>query len=204
MLRLRCVRVCRLSWFHQWGTKKSVLGNCSSPGATATATGGEFVAGMGKLLFLGSSGWIFAAFGRKGNGFICCSWRVGLARFEFLSLSFFFWFLVLVSVSLDEAGFLVQTPGVYLSRLGFLGINMRVFAGFCNAEQLVFGRFKAEPPPFGFKLGFRCDSLGSSLFCCSGLPSDQSRQFFGYRRNAMVPGNLLRFLVDSFSCQPRD
>lgn len=121
-----------------------------------------------------------------------------------LSLSFFFLFLVLVSVSLDEAGFLVQTPGVYLSRLGFLGINMRVFAGFCNAEQLVFGRFKAEPPPFGFKLGFRCDSLGSSLFCCSGLPSDQSRQFFGYRRNAMVPGNLLRFLVDSFSCQPRD
>jgi len=89
----------------------------------------------------------------------------------------------------------LQTPGVcYLSRLGFFGINMCVFVGSCNAEQLVFGRFKAEPPPaFGIRLGFRCDSSGSSS-AAQVSPSDQSRQFFGYGRNAMVPGNLLRFV----------
>jgi hypothetical protein len=35
------------------------------------------------------------------------------------------------------------------------------------------------------------------FFCCSGVLSDQSRQLFGYGRNAMVPGNLLRFVFDS-------
>jgi len=151
------------------GEKKSVLGNCSSRGATAT---GEFVAGNGKV-FGSWQFWVdLCCFWQERDGFICWSWRFGLARFESF---FFFWFLVLVFISPDgrsrqaKLGFLVQTPGVYLSRLGFFCINMCVFVGSCNAEQLVFGRFKAEPPPFGIRLGFRFDSLGSSAAQVSSL-----------------------------------
>jgi hypothetical protein len=63
------------------------------------------------FLVLGSSGWIFAGFGRKGNGFVGLGVSVWLGlRFFFLPPSLYFRFV------LDEAGngmlgFLVQTPG---------------------------------------------------------------------------------------------
>lgn len=123
MLRLRCVPVSLCDGYLTLVSsvrKKSEPSNCSSPGATAT---GEFVAGNGKVLFLGSSEWIFAAFGRKGNGFICWSRRVGLARFESSFGSLFLFLFLWTKPAYRQAklglALLVQTPGVYLSRLGF-------------------------------------------------------------------------------------
>jgi hypothetical protein len=96
--------------------------------------------------------WIFAGFGRKGNGFVGLGVSVWLGlRFFFPSLCFRF---VLDEAGYGKLGFLVQTPGSWASPVSswnFSGycINLCVFLGSCNAEQLVVWAFKAELPPLG-------------------------------------------------------
>lgn len=164
MLRLRCVPVSLCDGYLTLVSsvrKKSEPSNCSSPGATAT---GEFVAGNGKV-FVSGKFWVD----------LCCFWQererlyLLVAACRFGAVWEFFWFLVFVLVSLDETG--LPASQAWLSLTGtdtwslpveagiFFGINMCVFVGSCNAEQLVFGRFKAESASaFGIRLGFRCDS----------------------------------------------
>lgn len=119
--------------------------------------------------------------------------------FGFLFLFLFLW--------MDEAGKPSLAPwcrGLPV-KAGIFGINMCVFVGSCNAEKLVFGRFKAEPPPFGIRLGFRCDSLGSSAAQVSSLINRVSSS--GTAEMPWFPeicyvSSLIQ--IGSFSCHPRN
>lgn len=108
-----------LPWFHLCGKNRSLLTVLRRERQRPAS----LWPGMGRFLFLGSSEWIFAAFGRKGNGFICWSRRVGLARFESSFGSLFLFLFLWTKPAYRQAklglDLLVQTPGVYLSRLGF-------------------------------------------------------------------------------------
>ena len=153
--------------------------------------------GMGSFFcVLGSSGWmwIFAGFGRKGNGFVGLGVSVWLGLRFFFSLPLFIFdlFWTKPATACLASWYRHLGPGASpVYSWNFSAYKFVCSPGLLQCRTASCLGVQGRASSFGIRLGLRCDSLRASA--AEEAPFDRSIEVvFARGRNAMVFGNLFR------------
>jgi len=142
--------------------------------------------------------WIFDGFGRKGNGFVGLGVSVWLGlRFFFPSPCFRFVLDEKPATACLASWYRHLGPGASpVYSWNFSAYKFVCFPGLLQCRTASCLGVRGGASAFGIRLGLRCDSLGASAG--EEAPFDRSIEVvFARGRNAMVFGNLFRFVFDS-------